>query len=88
MAVAANCWFVPGRITAFGGVTVIATSWSCTARVVEPTTVPEAAEILVVPEATPVARPCDPGALPIVATIADEDAHVAIDVMFAVVPSV
>jgi hypothetical protein len=56
--------------------------------VVEPATKPEIAEILVVPEPTLAASPRDPDVLLIVAAVADEEAHVADVVMFAVDPSV
>jgi hypothetical protein len=78
----------PGTIVAIGGKTLIATSGSCTARVVEPATEPDVAEIMVVPALALVASPSDPGVLPIVATSADEEAHVTDVVMFAVDPSV
>lgn len=61
---------------------------SCTARVVEPTSEPDVAEIIVVPALALVNSPSDPGALPLVATVADEEAHVTDVVMFAVEPSV
>jgi hypothetical protein len=73
---------------AIGGKTLIATSWSCTASDVEPAIEPDVAEIIVVPELAPVASPIDPDVLPIVATVADEEAHVTDVVMFAVDPSV
>jgi hypothetical protein len=64
------------------------TSGSWIIRVVEPVREPRAAEISEVPCATPVAVPCDPDALLIVATVAGEEVHVVFVVMFAVVPSV
>jgi hypothetical protein len=57
-------------------------------RVVEPTSEPEIAEILVVPEPALVASPIDPGVLPTAATVGDEEAHVTNVVMLAVDPSV
>lgn len=82
------CWLAPGTMVAIGGKTLIATSRSCTARVVEPATEPDVAEIMVVPALALVASPSDPGVLPIVATAADEEAHATDVVMFAVDPSV
>lgn len=67
---------------------LIETSWSCTVSVVEAVSDPKLAEILVVPVPALVARPCDADELLIAATVADEEAHVAFVVMFAVVPSV
>lgn len=78
----------PGTIVAIGGKTLIETSGSCTASGVEPATVPDVAEIMVVPALALVASPSDPGVLPIVATAADEEPHVTDVVMFAVDPSV
>ena len=54
----------------------------------EPAIEPDVAEIMVIPELALVASPIDPGVLPIVATAADEVAHVTDVVMFAVDPSV
>ena len=78
----------PGTIVAIGGKTLIATSWSCTASDVEPASELDVAEIMVVPELAPVTSPSDPGVLPIVATVADEEAHVTDVVTSAVDPSV
>src|ERR1700730_4744144 len=86
--VAVNCWFVPGPIMAFSGATLIETSGSCTARVVEPASEADVAKILVFPKPALVASPCEPGVLLIVATAADEEAHVRAVVMLEVVPSV
>jgi hypothetical protein len=86
--VALYCWLAPGTIVAIGGKTLIATSWSCTASDVEPAIEPDVAEIIVVPELAEAASPIDPDVLPIVATVADEEAHVTDVVMFAVDPSV
>jgi hypothetical protein len=86
--VALYCWLAPGTIEAIGGETLIATSESCTASDVEPTSEPDVAEIIVVPALALVASPTDPGVLPIVATVADEETQVTDVVMFAVDPSV
>ena len=72
---------------AIGGAMLIETSWSCTVSVVEAVSEPEATEILVFPEPALVASPCNPEVLLIVATVADEEAQVAVVVMFEVVPS-
>ena len=72
----------------FNGAMVIETGGRCTVKAVEPVNEPRLAEISEAPVPTPVAVPCDPGALLIVATVADEEVQVVFDVMFAVVPSV
>ena len=56
-------------------------------RVVLPLIAPLAAEMTVVPPATPVARPAEPAALEIVADAGVADAHVAVVVRSCVVPS-
>jgi hypothetical protein len=70
------------------GEMVIETGWSCTIRVVESVSEHRFTEIPAVPPPTPEAVPCDPDALLIVVTVADEEVHVAVVVMLAVVPSV
>ena len=86
--VAVNCWVVPGPIMAFSGATLIETSGSCTARVVEPASEPDVAKIRVVPKPALVASPCEPDVLLIVATVANEETHATDVVMLEVVPSV
>jgi hypothetical protein len=81
--VAVNCLVVPLVIEGFAGVTAIDTSVgavAATVRVVEPLTAPEAALIVLVPAATPVAKP---PAL-IVATLVVCEVHVAVLVRFCV----
>ena len=46
------------------------------------------AEIVVVPDPTLLAKPLDPAVLLIDATVPAEDAHVTLEVMFEVLPSV
>lgn len=72
----------------FKGAMLIKTGWSCTVKFVESVREPRLAKIPVDPLPTPDASPCDPDVLLIVATVADTEPQVAIDVMFAVVPSV
>ena len=85
MPVAVNCWFVPNAIDGFAGVIAIETRAALvTVRVVDPLTVPELPEIVVVPVPFPVARP----ALEIVATAGEEELQVTVPVMFCVLPSV
>ena len=55
--VAVNCCVAPWAIEGFAGVTAIDTSVAVTVRLVDPLIVPDAAEIVVVPVATPVASP-------------------------------
>lgn len=52
-----NCCVAPGAIEDVAGVTAIDTSGLMTVKVVVPTIVPDVAEMLLVPAATPVARP-------------------------------
>ena len=81
--VAVNCLVVPLVIEGFAGVTAIDTNVGAvavTVRVVEPLTAPEAALIVLVPAATPVAKP---PAL-IVATLVVCEVHVAVLVRFCV----
>jgi hypothetical protein len=83
--VAVNCCVNPTGMVAFAGVTAIDVSAAdATVSVVLPTTVPEVAEMVVVPVATAVARP--PAAMVAVAVL--DDAQVAEAVRFCVVPSV
>jgi hypothetical protein len=72
--VAANCCVLPAAMDGLPGVTAIASScggWA-TVSVVEPTTAPELAPIVVVPAPRPVASPVDV----IVAVPAADDVHV------------
>jgi hypothetical protein len=81
--VAVNCCVVPFAIDGFAGVTAIDTSVGAvavTVRVVEPLMAPEAALIVVVPAATPVANP----PVVIVATVVVCEVHVAVLVKFCV----
>jgi len=76
-----NCSVAPFAIEGFAGVTAIDTSaGAVTVSVVEPLTAPEAALIVLVPAATPVANP---PAL-IVATLVVCDVHVTVLVKFCV----
>ena len=70
------------------GAILIEIGWSCTVKVVESVSAPRLAVTPDAPLPTPVAVPCDPNALLIVATVVDEEAHVVFVVMFALVPSV
>ena len=72
----------------FTGATLIETNESFTAKLVEPSTEPNAAEILAVPWPAPVAIPNDPNVLLIVATVGDEETQFTDVVMFAADPSV
>ena len=58
-----------------------------TVRLVEPVTTLSVAEIVVWPWPTPVAKPCEPAALLMVATPPADEAHVTCVVRFCVVPS-
>ena len=71
----------------FAGAMLSDINESCTVRAVEAVTEFKLAEIVVVPLPALALSPCEPGVLLIVATVADEEAHVAIVVMFATVPS-
>ena len=78
-----NCCVRPAAIEGFAGVTAIDTRvGAVTVRVVEPVIDPEAAWIVVLPAATPVARP----ELAIVATAGDEEVQVKEPVRFCVLP--
>ena len=82
--VAVNCSVVPFTIDGFVGVTAIDCSVAAvTVNVVEPTTGPSVALMLLVPPPTPVARP--PAV--IVATVVVPDNHVTVPVTFAVLLS-
>jgi hypothetical protein len=83
--VAVNGCVSPFATLGFAGATSIETSAApCTVSVVLPLTVPEVAEMVVVPTATAVARPPEA----IVAVVVVEDAQVAVAVRFWVEPSV
>jgi hypothetical protein len=83
--VAVNCCESPFATLGLAGVTAMETSAApCTVSVVLPVTVPEVAEMVVVPTATAVARP--PAA--IVAAAVFVDAQIAVAVRFCVEPSV
>ena len=59
--VATNCWFVPVAITGLAGVTAMPCRVAeVTVRTVEPLTNPRLALMLLVPAASPVARPLEP----------------------------
>jgi hypothetical protein len=81
--VAVNCFVVLLAIDGFAGVTAIDTSVGAvavTVSVVEPLIAPEAALIVLVPAATPVANP----PVVIVATLVVSEVHVAVLVRFCV----
>jgi hypothetical protein len=83
--VAVNCCVSPLATLGLPGVTAIETSAAAvTVNVVLPVMLPEVAEIVVVPAATPVARPVEA----IVAAATLLDAQVAVEVRFCVEPSV
>ncbi len=85
---AVNCRVVPLAMLELAGVIAIDKSVAeVTVRVVDPETFPEAAVILVVPAATDVARPLEPIALLIVATLVFDEDHATIVVRFCVDPS-
>jgi len=86
--IAVNCRSDPGRRELFNGAMLTETRGSWIIRVVEPVRGPRAAEIAEVPCPTPVAVPCDPDVLLMVATLAGEEAQFVFVVMFAAVPSV
>jgi hypothetical protein len=84
--VAVNCWVFPAAIDGFAGVTAMETSVTevaVTVSVVEPTTPPEVAVMLLVPAATAVARPD----VPMVATEDVTEAQLAVAVRSFVVLS-
>ena len=73
----------PSNTEAFAGVTAIDTSvGAVTVSVAEPVMEPDVAWIVVLPAATPVARPV----VAIVATALDEEVHVTELVRFCVLP--
>lgn len=72
-----NCWSFPSATDGFVGVTWIDVSAAAvTVSVVVPLVVPCVAVITVVPVATDVARPCEPGAFETVAVAAVPEFHV------------
>ena len=78
-----NCCVAPLKIVGFAGVTVMDVSVGvCTVSVVPPVTPPRVAEMVLVPAATPVARPAEV----IVATPVLEEAHATCPVKFCVLP--
>lgn len=86
MAVAVNCCVVPLAIDGLVGVTWTAvTTAGVTVSVVEPLTPLSVAEIVVEPTLLPVARPLLPAVLLMLATVALEEAQVALVVTFCVV---
>ena len=88
MPVATNAIVVPLAADGSGGVTWIDTSVAAvTVSVVEPVLPPNVARIVVDPMASADARPCEPAAFEIVATVVFDDDHVACAVRFCVVPS-
>ncbi len=87
--VAVKVCVVPKAMDELDGFTVIETrAATLTVRVVEAEIEPDAAEMLELPSATLVAKPWAPGALPMVATEALDEAHWTEPVMFCVLPSV
>jgi hypothetical protein len=83
--VAVNCCVRPFATVGLAGVTAMETSVAgCTVSVAFPVTVPEVAEMVVVPIATVVARP--PAAMVAVAVL--DEAHVAVTVRSCVEASV
>lgn len=74
--VAVNCCGAPSPIEGDAGVTAIDTSAAVTVSSVEPVILPEAALMVVVPEANALAKPCFPATLLIVATVAFVELHV------------
>ncbi len=87
--VAVNCSVVPLAILGFGGVIASDTSVAGdTVSGVEPDTPPSAALRVVEPCAVAVARPFDPEALLIAATLDAEELQVTCEVRFWVEPSV
>ena len=78
VAVAVICCVCPVKRLGFAGAIVrVVITWLLTVMVVEPVTPPEAAEIVVVPIATAVARP----AASMVATAVLEELQVAVEVI-------
>jgi len=87
--VAANCCAVPAAIDGFPGVTPIDTSVATvTVSVVDPETPPAVAEMVVVPTPAEVAKPAEPEALLIDATVGFDEAQVTEAVRFCVELSV
>jgi len=81
--VAVNCWLVPNAIEGVAGVTAIETSAAAvTARVVLPLIAAEVAVMVVDPTPALVAKPLLPAALLIVATVAADELHCTVVVMF------
>ena len=77
--VAVNCCPVPSGIDGMAGVIAIDTSWAGeTVRVVDPSTEPDVAEIVVVPRAALLAIP----AAEIEATVLADELQVTVEVMF------
>jgi len=86
--VAVNCCSVPSGIDAFAGVTVIETKIALvTVRVALEERLPEDAEIVEVPGASPFASPSAPFTL-MLATDGFDETQLTDDVMFCVLPSV
>jgi hypothetical protein len=87
--VAVNCCVVPSASVGVAGVTAIDTSSAeVTISVVDPVTDPTLAVIVALPCPTPLALPCVPAALLIVATVSVYELHCTVPVMFCVLPSV
>jgi len=83
-----NCCFVPFAMPGLVGVTAMDTrDAGFTVKAAEPDTFPDAAVIVVVPDATDVASPCEAAALLIVATPVLEELHTTDAVRFWVVLS-
>ena len=86
---AVNCSVSPLAMLGLAGVTAIDTSVAeVTVSVVLPEMLPLVAEIVVLPAAAELARPCEPPALLIVATLVLDEAQVTCVVRFCVELSV
>ena len=82
---AVNCWVCPLATLGFAGVTLIDTKVALvTVNPVLPVTAPKAAEMVVEPTATEVARPFAPVTLLTVAMPALDEDHVTCAVRFCV----
>ncbi len=86
---AVNCCASPLAIDGVAGVTAMETSVAAvTVSVVEPVTPLDVAEIDVVPTPAVDARPCEPGAVLMLAFVGSLDTQVALVVRFCVLVSV
>ena len=85
---AVNCCVVPRAMKGIEGFTVIETKAAVfTVSVVDFEIEPEVAEMVEVPVASPVARPCPPTPLLIVTTELSDELHCTELVMFCMLPS-